>query len=999
MSWNLLSRFIESEHFNKDPSLTVAYLARYADHVGIHYVLCSKLRQFSYEEIEFFLPQLCHLLISIDNESMALEEFIIDLCEESVNGALLTFWLFQTYLHDLSAQPASDAFQSCRRLYNKVQRIVFGSGEPPKREKIHENVLPVTVLASLVLAGFAMPMLPQHAGPLAIAQARRPRPIEDLISEVPFPAQKLGRSATVTGTTSTSKKARPGSSDSKQSGPRRPKRPSAIDVSGIIAPRAQPETPRSAGKSVPSHRQSLVATRNAQGFSSTTSLPAQQTANSTTIVPLSPGVPRRPSEPPRRHSHAPPRPMTPSTMSRSYKARILRQNYFRSQTQFLAALEGISSRLVSVPKPARLSALRAELALIGQDLPAEVDVPLICPPTLSDGSASRIRHHRIVRLNPAEATSLNSAEKVPYLLMLEVLRDDFDFDPDSEQNAQLLVNLLSEKSRPKRRLFDTSDAARKAAMHVRANEMASDSVLEPTNGDLSSASLLTDADSSGKPNSAGLVTPTTRDPPRLSSGVSTLSSDPSSPTPRNSGGLDINGGSAASRSSPYIKPQNPTQSDVSALADHMRMASQMLAQLEMSATKRPKTEVAAIKAKIIASMQSLEEQSFLADDPLSTPNFDQIMANAKVAADEAEVTDLESEEVEVETDPSINTGKGAARMENDAMTGGIQRKGDRDDPSAATFGEAWEQKKERIRRSSPYGWAKNWDLISVIVKTGADLRQESFACQLIEVCSKIFAEHNVNVWTKDMRILVTGESSGLIETITNAVSLHSLKRSLTLASISDGTNPKKRIATLQDHYTKTFGPSDSTAYQKAIDCFVRSLAAYSVIAYVLQLKDRHNGNILIDSDGHVIHIDFGFMLSNSPGNMGFEAAPFKLTAEYLELLGLLPTTATTTTTADANPAFTLFKDLMKEAFQALRREAERITTLVELMGRESRMACFGTPGTAAWVQVVAALRARFVLERSEAGAREWVEELVQKSAGSYYTRLYDTFQYRTQGIY
>jgi len=27
MSWNLLERFIESEHFNRDPSLTVAYLA------------------------------------------------------------------------------------------------------------------------------------------------------------------------------------------------------------------------------------------------------------------------------------------------------------------------------------------------------------------------------------------------------------------------------------------------------------------------------------------------------------------------------------------------------------------------------------------------------------------------------------------------------------------------------------------------------------------------------------------------------------------------------------------------------------------------------------------------------------------------------------------------------------------------------------------------------------------------------------------------------------
>jgi phosphatidylinositol 4-kinase len=57
--------------------------------VGIHYVLCNKLRQFPYEDIEFFLPQLCHLIISVDNESMALEEFLLDLCEESVTAALL----------------------------------------------------------------------------------------------------------------------------------------------------------------------------------------------------------------------------------------------------------------------------------------------------------------------------------------------------------------------------------------------------------------------------------------------------------------------------------------------------------------------------------------------------------------------------------------------------------------------------------------------------------------------------------------------------------------------------------------------------------------------------------------------------------------------------------------------------------------------------------------------------------------------------------------------
>ena len=185
--------------------------------------------------------------------------------------------------------------------------------------------------------------------------------------------------------------------------------------------------------------------------------------------------------------------MSANDLSPLQKTRLLRQHYFRSQTAFLTALEGISNRLVMVPKPARLSALRAELALISQDLPAEVDIPVICPPTLINGSPGKSQHHRIMRLNPAESTVLNSAEKVPYLMMVEVLRDDFTFDPETADNQRLLGTLMSEGENRKR-LFDlTSDTPRLAAaqaQEARIPEPVADSVFEPISGDLGSSPML-----------------------------------------------------------------------------------------------------------------------------------------------------------------------------------------------------------------------------------------------------------------------------------------------------------------------------------------------------------------------------------------------------------------------------------------------------------------------------------------------------------------------------
>lgn len=51
------------------------------------------------------------------------------------------------------------------------------------------------------------------------------------------------------------------------------------------------------------------------------------------------------------------------------------------------------------------------------------------------------------------------------------------------------------------------------------------------------------------------------------------------------------------------------------------------------------------------------------------------------------------------------------------------------------------------------------------------------------------------------------------------------------------------------------------------------------------MKDRHNGNILLHRDGRIVHIDFGFLFTTLPGGAIEKKVPFKLTSEYVAVLG------------------------------------------------------------------------------------------------------------------
>jgi len=251
-------------------------------------------------------------------------------------------------------------------------------------------------------------------------------------------------------------------------------------------------------------------------------------------------------------------------------------------------------------------------------------------------------------------------------------------------------------------------------------------------------------------------------------------------------------------------------------------------------------------------------------------------------------------------------------------------------------------------------------------------------------------------------VTATAPGCGVVDVLPNSISRDMLGR--------------EAVNGLYDYFVSKYGGEESIRFQEARTNFVKSMASYSVISYLLQFKDRHNGNIMIDDAGHIIHIDFGFCFDIAPGGVRFERAPFKLTSEMVAVMGgssgqhsgsgssssanngssynsggglSLPGSHHGNNPTATQP-YRWFESLTIKAFLASRPHAAKISHIVMVM-LDSGLPCF-KPDT------LKNLRDRFVLDKNEREAAEYMRQLIRSSYQAVSTKGYDQFQLMTNGI-
>jgi Phosphatidylinositol kinase and protein kinases of the PI-3 kinase family len=160
----------------------------------------------------------------------------------------------------------------------------------------------------------------------------------------------------------------------------------------------------------------------------------------------------------------------------------------------------------------------------------------------------------------------------------------------------------------------------------------------------------------------------------------------------------------------------------------------------------------------------------------------------------------------------------------------------------------------------------------IIIKKDISLRKESIiACLITLLQHKLYQQaqrNRINIFDKipTYQINMITKQIGVIEFVENSLTLRMINDlNLTLQNYVIEKNPTETVETLKRR-------------------FLQSLAISSCISYILGLGDRHLDNIMVNDNGQIFHIDYGYLMENPMTNI-LGAPNIKVTTVMIDFFG------------------------------------------------------------------------------------------------------------------
>jgi len=238
---------------------------------------------------------------------------------------------------------------------------------------------------------------------------------------------------------------------------------------------------------------------------------------------------------------------------------------------------------------------------------------------------------------------------------------------------------------------------------------------------------------------------------------------------------------------------------------------------------------------------------------------------------------------------------------------------------------------------------------SVLWKNGDDLRQDQMIMQFVKLMDSLLKRKQLDVKLTPYTVLATSPDSGFLEFVNNSDAVANV--------IAENNGKINEFLNIHNPKPKLIA--------KAMDNFKKSCAGYSVITYILGIGDRHLDNLLLTTDGRLVHIDFGFIFGDDP-KKGLGVPPMKICKEMIECMG-----------GKNDPMYKQFQQYIVMVFRTLRQHANVILNLIALMSDDS---------TAHGVSYV---EDNFDLKRQDREAERKVLNLVEQSVDAFMPRVLD----------